>query len=91
MTFVSFNFYIFLSVIVFAYYLVPQKLRWTTLLLGSLFSIFISLHIRRLSYPFLFCLHFCVGFLQIYREKIIKGKIFGFFLLSPPTLCLSFL
>ena len=40
MTFVSFNFYIFLSVIVFAYYLVPQKLRWTTLLLGSLFFYF---------------------------------------------------
>lgn len=40
MTFISFSFYIFLSIVVLAYYLVPQKVRWITLLAGSLFFYF---------------------------------------------------
>lgn len=40
MTFVSFSFYIFLSVVVLAYYLLPQKVRWVTLLIGSLYFYF---------------------------------------------------
>lgn len=43
MTFVSFDFYIFLSVVVLAYYVIPLRWRWVTLLLGSLsFYFYIS-------------------------------------------------
>lgn len=40
MTFVSFSFYLFLSIVVLAYYLVPQTLRWVILLAGSLYFYF---------------------------------------------------
>ena len=40
MTFVSFYFYLFLSIVVLAYYLVPRSLRWVTLLIGSLYFYF---------------------------------------------------
>lgn len=40
MTFVSFSFYIFLAVVVLAYYLVPLRGRWGVLLAGSLFFYF---------------------------------------------------
>lgn len=43
MAFVSFTFYIFLAVVVLAYYLVPCRWRWTTLLVGSLgFYLYLS-------------------------------------------------
>lgn len=37
MTFVSFSFYVFLALVVLVYYLVPRKVRWVVLLLGSLY------------------------------------------------------
>lgn len=40
MTFISFSFYIFLSVVVLAYYLLPQQIRWFALLAGSLYFYF---------------------------------------------------
>lgn len=37
MTFVSFNFYIFLAIVILVYYILPLRVRWIALLVGSLF------------------------------------------------------
>lgn len=37
MTFVSFHFYIFLAIVVVTYYIVPLKVRWLVLLIGSIY------------------------------------------------------
>lgn len=36
MAFISWNFYVFLAILVIVYYVIPKKLRWYVLLLGSL-------------------------------------------------------
>lgn len=48
MTFIEFNFYIFLAILVVAYYLIPLKYRWYSLLVGSLaFYWYVSQYSRR--------------------------------------------
>lgn len=78
MTFISFSFYIFLSIVVLAYYLVPQKVRWVTLLAGSLFFYFYVSAYSPLRFSVLVLAALLCWVLGLLQQKVPGGRTLWF-------------
>lgn len=80
MTFVSFYFYLFLSIVVLAYYLVPRSLRWVTLLIGSLYFYFYISAYSLFKFSILVVSALLCWFFALLQRKAEKAKPLWFLL-----------
>ena len=76
MDFISFNFYIFLSIIIILYYIIPVKYRWYVLLIGSTLFYFKAVQYNKLTLCIFFLIIFSsyIGALFISKTRTAKDR-----------------